>query len=44
MFVPDMPSFARFVARLRDRDCGFEVRLAAAPTEAFSTLGPYQCR
>jgi len=44
MFVPDMPSFARFVARLRDRDCGFEVRLATAPTEAFSTLGPFQCQ
>jgi outer membrane usher protein len=44
MFVPDMPSYARFVTRLQGRDCAFEVRLAAAPPEAFSTLGPYQCR
>jgi outer membrane usher protein FimD/PapC len=44
MFVPDMPSYARFVARLRDRECVFEVRLAAPPPEAFSVLGPYQCR
>lgn len=43
MFVPDMPSFARFVARRRGGECAFEVRLTA-PTEAFSTLGPYQCR